>query len=70
MEDSENETTAELPKAALGGGDLKPGDEVTLRIVQVMEDSVLVKYASEGESEEMPPAEAEAPPGAMTSMME
>ena len=41
------EPTAEIPKALLGGKDFKPGEEVMLQIVQVMEDSVLVKYASE-----------------------
>lgn len=39
--------TAELPKTVLGGKDFKPGEEVVLEVVQVMDDSVLVKYASE-----------------------
>lgn len=53
--------TAEIPKAVLGGKDFKPGEEVTLQVMQVMEDSVLVKYASEKgeeEQEEAPPPEA------------
>lgn len=45
--------TAELPKSVLGGKDFKPGEEVVLQVVQVMEDSVLVKYATgEDTSEE------------------
>src|ERR1035437_4867913 len=55
--------TAELPKAVLGGKEFKPGEEVTLQVVQVMEDSVLVKYASEKpDEEEEPPPEPAAPP--------
>lgn len=46
-EDAGNEPTAELPKAVLGGKEFKPGEEVVLEVVQVMENSVLVKYASE-----------------------
>ena len=66
--------TAELPKAVLGGKEFKPGEEVTLQVVQVMEDSVLVKYASEKPDEEEPPSEPTAPaPGggnSMSSMMQ
>jgi len=64
-EASDNQT-AELPKAVLGGKDFKPGQEVVLKVVQVMEDSVLVKYASSEEPEpDQPAAPAEAPrPGA------
>ena len=54
--------TAEIPKAVLGGKQFKPGEEVSLQVVQVMENSVLVKYAS-GEKEE--PQKEEAPPEAM-----
>lgn len=46
-ETSDNEATAELPKSVLGGKEFKPGEEVVLQVVQVMENSVLVKYASE-----------------------
>lgn len=74
-EETGNEPTAELPKSVLGGKEFKPGEEVVLQVVQVMDNSVLVKYASEeggeyGESEEAAPAE---PPsggeGGMGSMM-
>lgn len=56
--------TAELPKTVLGGKDFKPGEEVVLEIVDVRENSVLVKYASEkgGEKEEEAPAAAGAEP--------
>jgi hypothetical protein len=50
-EEAGDSQTAELPKSVLGGKEFKPGEEVMLQIVQVMEDSVLVKYASESEGE-------------------
>ena len=75
-EDAGDAQTAEIPKGVLGGKDFKPGEEVVMRVVQVMEDSVLVKYASgEKEEEEAPPeqAPAEAPPpaagGPMSGML-
>lgn len=51
--------TAELPKSVLGGKEFKPGEEVVLKVVQVMENSVLVQYATDDEqySEEEAPAE-------------
>lgn len=58
-EEASDSQTAELPKAVLGGKDFKPGEEVVLQVVQVMEDSVLVKYATE---EKKPEEEEEAPP--------
>ena len=62
--------TAEIPKSALGGADLQPGAELTLQVVQVMEDSVLVKMAGTEE----PEAPEEAPPapqgGPMSSMLQ
>lgn len=71
--------TAVLPKAVLGGKEFKPGEEVVLEIVQVNEDSVVVKYAEpSGEKEEPAPAETPAPvpevgaggnPGGMGSLM-
>lgn len=73
-EDSDtSQTTAELPKAVLGGQDFKPGEEVVLRVVQVMENSVLVEYASsdEPEQESAAPEPAAAPKaGQPTSMYE
>lgn len=74
-EPSENEATAELPKAVLGGKEFKPGEEVVLEIVRVGEDSVVVKYASEkGEGYHSEEAENESkkgsnPGGGMESMM-
>lgn len=78
-EEAGDSQTAELPKSVLGGKEFKPGEEVVLQIVQVMEDSVLVKYATgegEGEKEEAPAPQAEAPSpggnpgGGMSSMYE
>lgn len=78
-ETQEQGNVAELPKSVLGGKEFKPGDEVVLEIVQVGEESVVVKYATEGKGEEYgeapPPAAEEAPPqapppGGMRSMME
>ena len=59
--------TAELPKSVLGGTDVKPGEQVTLEVVQVMEDSVLCKRAGQKGEEEEPPPEGgeEAPPPEM-----
>lgn len=65
-EDAGDSQTAELPKSVLGGKEFKPGEEVVLQIVQVNEDSVIVKYASEDKGKEKEPAEtAEAPEMAM-----
>lgn len=55
---AENEPTAELPKSVLGGQEFKPGDSVTLEVVQITENSVLVKDAS---GEEQYPEEEAAP---------
>jgi len=74
QEDQEDSQTAEIPKGVLGGKDFKPGEEVVLEVVQVMEDSVLVKYASEKGGEEEAAAEPAAAPapggGAMNSVYE
>lgn len=66
---------ATLPKAVLGGKEFKPGEEVVLKVVKVMEDSVLVQYASESGETEEPPTEAAQPqqappPGGMASLMQ
>lgn len=61
-EASENQT-AVLPKAVLGGTDFKPGEKMILEVVEVMEDSVLVRYPTEEEVDEEteePMAEPEA----------
>lgn len=67
-ETSSDSQTAELPKSVLGGKEFKPGEEVVLEIVQVNEDSVIVKYATEkGEKkEEAAPKEG----GGMSSLYE
>lgn len=69
---SSDSQTAELPKAVLGGKEFKPGEEVMLQVVQVNEDSVVVKYASEEHDEEpTAPEPKPAPaPGSMQSLME
>ena len=54
--------TCQVPKAALGGQDLKPGETVTLQVVQSLEDSYLCKVAGEGEEKEEEPAPQQAPP--------
>lgn len=63
-EEAGDAQTAEIPKGVLGGKDFKPGEEVVMQVVQVMEDSVLVKYASQKEEEkeeEQAPEMAQAP---------
>lgn len=77
---TDNSSTAELPKAILGGKECKPGEEIKLKVVKVMEDSVLVKFAGYDEEKDMesaetaPDAEAAPPPapggGGMGSMYE
>jgi hypothetical protein len=71
-EEAGDSQTAEIPKNVLGGKDLKPGNKCEFEIVQVMEDSVLVKYASEGgeEASEAPPPAAAPQGGQMSSLME
>lgn len=49
--EEDSSPTAELPKSVLGGKEFKPGEEVVLKVVQVMENSVLVQYATEDEGE-------------------
>lgn len=75
-EETSDSSTAVIPKALLSGKEWKPGDQITLEIVQMNEDGAVVKYASESGSEEeseAPEPEA-APPaqeaGGMSSMME
>ena len=73
QEESQDESqTAEIPKAILGGKDFKPGEEVVLEVVQVMENSVLVKYASDSGEDEAPTEPAAPAPqgGPMSSLME
>jgi hypothetical protein len=74
QEEKGESQTAEIPKSALGGKEFKPGEEVVMQVLKVLEDSVLVKYASgEKEEQEAPPPEAaQAPPpqgGPMSSML-
>ena len=51
-EEKGDDQTAEIPKAVLGGGNPKPGDKCEFEVVQVMEDSVLVRYAKHGPATE------------------
>lgn len=79
-EDASDSETATLPKSVLGGKEFKPGEEVVLEIVQVNEDSVVVRYATEEkEPSKEPPEEPEMamggggggnPGGGMSSMYE
>ena len=70
-----SESTALLSKSVLGGKEFKPGEEVVLQIVEVRDNDVVVKYASEEKGEEKG-EESEAPSqvpesdAEMTSMME
>lgn len=67
----EEGATAEIPRSVLGGKDFKPGEEVVLEVVQVNENSVVVKYASEkGDYAEEPPAAAPAGGGGGNPMYE
>lgn len=56
--------TAVLPKAVLGGKTFEVGDEVVLEVTQVLEDSVVVKYASETPEEPSEPVAEEEPAAA------
>jgi exosome complex RNA-binding protein Csl4 len=71
-EPAESAPTAELPKSVLGGQTFKPGDEVTLRVMEVTENSVLVSFAGAEETAppEAAPAAAPPPGGGMGAMME
>lgn len=52
-EEHKGDETALLPKSILMGKEFKPGEEVVLEIVRMLDDQVEVKYASEkGEGEE------------------
>ena len=51
-ETASDSSVATIPKQALGGKDLKPGDQVSFRVVQVNDDSVLVEASSGEEAEE------------------
>lgn len=74
---SSDSNVATIPKSVLGGKEFQPGQEVVLKVEKVMEDSVLVSYASEEKPEEQeqpqeaPPAQAPGPGGGgMSSLME
>ncbi len=80
-EETGDNETAVLPKSVLGGKEFKPGEEVVLEVTQVLEDSVVVKYASESPDEEYeepaaPESEGSSGPpnyaagSSMSSMME
>lgn len=63
-------TTAVVPSELCPG--MKVGDEMVVKIVGVDDDSYQIAYApkeGEGQKEEMP-AEAPAPEGSMSSMLE
>ena len=78
QDSASDSNVATLPKQVLGGKEFKPGEELTLKIVQVMEDSVLVEYAGGEEAEQEAPPEPEqqapapapGPGGGMASLME
>ena len=49
------EPTALLPKSILAGKDFKPGEEVVLKVLRILDDQVEVAYATgEGSKEESP----------------
>lgn len=45
--DPKDEGTALLSKSVTGGKDFRPGDEIVLEVVRILEDEIEVKYASE-----------------------
>jgi beta-lactam-binding protein with PASTA domain len=49
-EESSDAENALIPKSILAGQDIKPGQEITLKVVHVYEDEVEVQY-SKGDSE-------------------
>ena len=71
-QEGEDAQTAEIPKAALGSAELKPGARVEMEVVQVNEDSVLVKVAEKEQPQESAEAPAQSPPpqgGPMSAML-
>lgn len=65
--------TAVLPKDILMGKSFKPGEEIVLQIVRLNDDSVEVKYASEGGGDKEPAPQQEQsaspePAGSMADM--
>lgn len=70
----ESSNTFTLPIEALSGQELKPGDQVSLEVVRVNEDSVEVRKPGDAEPEETEPEAPAAPPpaagGEMSGMME
>jgi len=71
-EGGEDSQTGLLPKAVLGGKELKPGDTCTLEIVADHGDEYEVRYAEDAGNAEKPAEEpAAAPaPGGMESMLQ
>jgi hypothetical protein len=71
-----DEPTAPIPKALLAGKEFKPGDVVEFKIVQVMDDSVLIEYNhgdegyEKGETPESPAEPETRGGGGMASIME
>jgi hypothetical protein len=64
--------TAMLPKAMFGG-EVKPGDTISLKVEKVDEDNVICckdEGTGKDEKEEVEPEESPAAPGGMSSMME
>lgn len=55
-EDAGDQATAQIPMSVTGGQTFEPGDVIELEVVEVREDSLLVKYYT-GKSEEEPPPE-------------
>ncbi len=59
---NEDQPTALIAKSALGGYDCKPGDEITFKVIRVMDDQVELQFAREDKAAEVP-AEAAPEPG-------
>jgi len=56
---NEDQPTALIAKSALGGYECKPGDEITMKVVRVMDDQVEAQFVKETEG----PKEDAAVPG-------
>ena len=74
-EEQSSSQTFLVPKAAMSGKDLQPGEKCDIEVVRVQEDSYEAQGCEGGddkEQEQEPPAEAPAPEegGGMSSLME
>lgn len=70
---AERESTGQttlIPANVLGDTNLKPGDTLTMRVVEMTEDGALVEPEGTGETEEPVAPESQSAESPMASMME